>query len=210
MTILLLLCLLLGDGPTTAKRTIHDNVITSDKNPAIKIKVDDKLTYVGSFPFDIKHVAGGERHVWVQADKDKRITRLFTLQFEGYYDNVTYSYNYKPRNVVHLGENDYNSNGFFYDDSTYEKEHPGNEATGMRKFLEAKGYKLDYEQGLFRFYRSLPDDNKNEFLIFYIEPMKEMGISMKDTSENQQMDHEKELIAALRERALKTFTIIEH
>src|SRR5207253_2184708 len=124
-------------------------------------------------PFDIAHIAGGERHVWVEADKDKRVTRLFTLQFEGYYDSVSHRYNYKPRNVVHLGDNDYNSNGFFYDDTAYEKEHPGNEATAMHKFIESKGYKLDAEQGLYRFYRSLPDDNKNEFLIFYIEPMKE-------------------------------------
>jgi hypothetical protein len=203
-----------GAEPQPA-RTVHNNVITSAGDPAIKLEVSDDLKYLGFFPFDIKSVAGGQRHLWVKADKNKRIQRLFILQFEGYYPSQTYRYNYKPRNVVRLGANDYNSNGFFYDDTEYHKEHPGSEAELTRKFLEERGYKFDAEQLLFRFYRSLPDpdpakDHRNEFLIFYIEPMKELGITMKETTEEQQTEREKKLVAAARERALKTFKVLEN
>jgi hypothetical protein len=76
--------------------------------------------------------------------------------------------------------------------------------------VEDKGYTLDAEQVLYRFYRSLPDDHRNEFLIFHIEPMADLGIAMKDVTENQDTEREKGLVAAARERALKAFTILEH
>ena len=112
--------------------------------------------------------------------------------------------------ITKLGENEYNSNGFFYDDIAMSKERPGTEAELTRKFVEGKGYTLDPEQLLYRFYRSLPDDHRNEFLIFYIEPMADLGIALKNVSENQDGDREKVVLAAARERALKAFTVLEH
>jgi hypothetical protein len=204
---LALLLLLFADSQPL--RTVENNVITSTANPAIEIKVSNELKYLGSFPFTLGGgVAAGERHVWAKADKNQRVTKLFILQFEGYVPGSAYSYNYKPRNVTQLGANDYNANGFLYDDTQYHKEHPGNEAEMTRKFLEARGYSLDTEQLLYRFYRSLPEDHRNEFLIFYIEPLKELGITMKDTTEEQDSEREKQIIAAGRERALQAFTVI--
>lgn len=208
MTQLLLLLALLFSDSAAPKRVVSGDTITSDKSPAITMKVDKKLKYVGFFPFKIADIAGGERHVWVEADKQKRVKRLFILQFEGYNEGSGRTYNYKPRNVTKLGANEYNSNGFFYSDIAYSKERPGNEAELSRKFLEEKGYKLDEEQLLYRFYRALPEDgNRNEFLIFYIEPMADLGIALKDVTEDQSSDREKQLIAQARERALQAFTI---
>src|SRR6185369_15955874 len=128
--ILLLLALLAGAAaaPPTAKRTVSANVLRSERDPAIALKVADGFTYLGSFPFTIAGIAGGERHVWVDAGKDKRIRRMFILQFEGYFEGTGHRYNYTPRNVTKLGENDYNSNGFFYRDADLFKEKPGTEA----------------------------------------------------------------------------------
>ncbi len=205
---LLTLFLLLFASPEP-QRTVQNNVITSTANPVIKIKVADELKYLGSFPFTLgSGVAAGERHVWVKADKNQRVTKLFILQFEGYVPGSPHRYNYQPRNVTLLGAHDYNANGFLYDDTQYHKEHPGNEAEMTRKFLEARGYMLDAEQLLYRFYRSLPEDHRNEFLIFYIEPLKELGITMKDTTEDQDTDREKQIVAAGRERALQAFKVL--
>jgi len=210
--ILLLLALLAGGAaaPPTAERKVNAHVLRSERDPAIALKVADGFTYLGAFPFTIAGIAGGERHVWVDAGKDKRIRRMFILQFEGYFEGTGRRYNYTPRNVTKLGENDYNSNGFFYRDADLFKEKPGTEAELTRKFVEDKGYTLDAEQVLYRFYRSLPDDHRNEFLIFHIEPMADLGIAMKDVTENQDTEREKGLVAAARERALKAFTILEH
>lgn len=209
----LALLLLFSLADPQPSRTVAHNVITSPADPAIQIKVDRQLKYLGSFAFNIRDIAGGERHIWVKADKHKRVQKLFILQFEGYFPGSPHRYNYKPRNVTRLGANDYNANGFLYDDTAYHKEHPGNEAEGTRKFLEARGYTLDAEQLLYRFYRSLPDpdtanDHRNEFLIFYIEPLKELGITMKETTEKQDSEREKQIVTAARERALKTFTVV--
>jgi len=209
---LLALLLLLADPQ--AARNVEHNVITSTADPAIQVKVSDDLKYLGAFQFTLGGVASGERHVWVKADRHKRVTRLFILQFEGYFPGSPHRYNYKPRNVTKLGANNYNSNGFLYDDTQYHKEHPGNEAEGTRKFLEARGYTLDAEQLLYRFYRSLSDpdpakDLRNEFLIFYIEPLKDLGLTMKDTTENQDSEREKQIVAAARERALKAFQVVK-
>ena len=73
---------------------------------------------------------------------------------------------------------------------------------------EEKGYTLDPEQLLYLVYRSLPDDHRNEFLIFYIQPLADLGIALKDTSENQDTEREKAIVAAARERAIQAFTIL--
>ncbi|HUR37243.1 MAG TPA: hypothetical protein VM009_05465 [Terriglobales bacterium] len=209
-----LLALLLFFADPQPVRTVAHHTITSAADPAITIKVDKDLRYVGSFAFTIKNVAGGERHIWVKADRNQRVQRMFILQFEGYFPGSPHRYNYSPRNITHLGANDYNSNGFLYDDTAYHRENPGNEAEGTRKFLEALGYKLDAEQLLYRFYRALPDadlakNNRNEFLIFYLEPMKELGITMKETTERQDSVREKQVVAAARQRALKAFQVVK-
>ncbi len=218
MLTLSLLALLLAIAPasdpaSTSSRTVHNNVITSPAVPAIKLKVRGELKYLGFFAFDIGGIASGERHLWVKADKQKRVERLFILQFEGYTPGSTHRYNYKPRNVTRLGAHDYNSNGFLYDDMAYHREHPGSEAEGTRKFLEARGYKFDAEQMLYRFYRSLPDadlakDHRNEFLIFYIEPASAHGITLKETTENQDSPREKQIVDRARQRALNTFKVL--
>src|SRR3954471_8120387 len=190
-----LLTLLLASATAGAPvRSVHKNVLSSNKDPQIKIKVDRRFRYLGSFHFDIGNVAAGDRFVWVDAGRDKRVKRILSVQLEGYLPGKG-PYHYKPHNVTRLGENDYNSNGFFYDDSGYEKENPGNEATKMRKFVEAQGYKFAAEQGLYRFYRSLPEDHRNEILVFYIEDMATLGLKMADMTEDQDTPREKELVA---------------
>ncbi|HEX5045149.1 MAG TPA: hypothetical protein VFV75_19800 [Candidatus Polarisedimenticolaceae bacterium] len=197
-------------APPAVKRTVQDNVLRSPRDPEITLKVAEGFQYLGSFPFTLEGIAGGERHVWVDAGKDRRIRRMFILQFEGFFEGTGRRYSYTPRNVTRLGENDYNSNGFFYRDLDLFKERPGTEAERTRSFVEEKGYRLDPEQMLYRFYRSLPEDHRNEFLIFYIQPLAELGISLEHTSENQDTAREKELLAAARERALQAFTVMAH
>lgn len=202
------LTLALASAGEASPRRVSGDTLTSDRLPAVSLKVGKGLRYVGAFPFTIRDVAAGERHVWVDADARKRVRRLFVLQFEGFNEGSGQKYNYRPRNVTRLGAHDYNSNGFFYSDVEYAREHPGNEAERTRRFLEDKGYTLDAEQLLYRFYRSLPEDgHRSEFLIFHIEPMAGLGLAMKDVSENQDSEREKRLLAAARERALKAFAI---
>jgi hypothetical protein len=207
LTLAVLLVLESSAGPAP-RRVVSGDTIVSDGLPPLSLKVGKGLTYAGAFPFKIRDVAAGERHVWVDADGRKRVRRLFILQFEGFHAGSGQRYNYTPRNVTRLGSHDYNSNGFFYSDVEYGRERPGNEAELTRRFLEDKGYTIDAEQLLYRFYRSLPEDgHRSEFLIFYIEPMADLGLALAGVSEKQDSEREKTLIAAARERALKAFTI---
>ena len=210
MTATLTLLLILASAAPAPKRTVSGDTIVSDRLPVGSLSVEKALRYVGAFPFQIRDVAGGERHVWVDADARKRVRRLFVLQFEGYNEGTGHKYNYTPRNVTRLGAHDYNSNGFFYSDVEYSRERPGNEAELTRRFLEGKGYTLDAEQVLYRFYRSLPEDgHRSEFLIFYIEPLAGLGLALADATESQDSEREKKLLAATRERALKAFRIVK-
>jgi hypothetical protein len=208
ITHLILLSALALTEVAAPRRVVSGRTITSDRLPAISLGVAKGLDYVGVFPFTIRDVAAGERHVWVDADASKRVKRLFILQFEGFNEGTGQTYKYTPRNVTKLGAHDYNSNGFFYDDVEYGKERPGNEAELTRRFLESRGYTLAREQVLYRFYRSLPEDgHKSEFLIFYIEPMANLSIALRDVSENQDSEREKGLLDATRKRALAAFAI---
>jgi len=80
--------------PVTPGATIEGNDFVSTEMPKLRVTPDPKLTYIGSFPFDIDGSAGGYRFVWGEVDKSKHLLRTFIIQKEGFYLNSSGSYQY--------------------------------------------------------------------------------------------------------------------
>ncbi len=89
------LALLLVSTAATAadkepERKVEGTTVTSDQDPAVKVTFPATAQYVGSDRWDLYGIADAELHVFVEADAQKRVQRLYWVQFEGYLpDNTT-------------------------------------------------------------------------------------------------------------------------
>ena len=95
---------------TTQQRYVEGNVFTSTYLPAIRIEIDEALSYVGMMDFILKDIAQVERYVFVEADAQQRITRMIVFPFEGFLDNNDHYYRYRFIDPDTLGGLAFNHN----------------------------------------------------------------------------------------------------
>ena len=88
-------------------RRVKGQVLTSTSLPPIRIKFDKAFKYVGSQSFMLYDRAQVEQHFFVNADKQKRIKRMYMMQFEGYLPNIKATYDYPVTKTVTLGGQTY-------------------------------------------------------------------------------------------------------
>lgn len=166
-------------GQTIAKSSAPEqrahaekNVFTADPPSRLKLTLDSKFQYLGSFPFDIKGIAGGYRYVWGETDKGNHLNRTFIVQAEGYYPGNHGSYNYGTPNPVTIAGDVYQHNVWIYDNDQSAREDPGNESDLTRKFIRDKGYEWEPQLIMSRFARIVDESRKNEIIFFYFENLK--------------------------------------
>jgi hypothetical protein len=206
--LVILLCVATQLRTTEPVRTVRDNTLASDRLPAISVQVQKEFKYLGRIPLNIKNIAVGERFVFVHADQNLRIHRMFIVQMEGFLPDVEEIYRWKMENPRRLGHHDYRHNVSFYDNEAEIRENPGSEAEATMSFLKAKGYSLDVELTQSRFARVVGDDRKHEFLLFYTESMRDHGLKLADFSEDKPTNANKLSVEeALTKRSLEVFKI---
>jgi hypothetical protein len=64
------------------ERQVQANVLTSERDPKIRIKLPSSVQYVGADRWPLFDLADCELHVFVEATAQKRVQRLYWLQFE--------------------------------------------------------------------------------------------------------------------------------
>lgn len=166
-------------------RMVEDNTIISPHTPKIKIEVADEFDYVGQFDFEIiansneypmdlqgMPVAAGERLVFVKADQDKNIEKLFIVQFEGFLESNDFIYNYDFSNADFIADNKYRHNTWYYDNKVAIQENPLGESAKTDAFLKREGFQTEDHFMMSRFVGLASEDRKNEIIIFYIEMLK--------------------------------------
>ncbi len=149
--------------------SIEGNDFVSHEMPKLRVEVDSKLKYIGSFPFDIEGISGGYRYVWGEVGAGKHLKRTFIIQKEGFYPSSNDSYHYPTPNPATLGGHEYQHNVFIADNEQEIREHPGHEPDVTQKFLRSKGYQLDSQVVMSRFARIVGENKKNEIIFFYTE-----------------------------------------
>ena len=76
--------LVLGERTAKPERTVHDNVITSERNPKVRVRLPESAKYVGADRWVLYDIADCELHAFVDADAQTNVQRLYWVQFEGY------------------------------------------------------------------------------------------------------------------------------
>jgi hypothetical protein len=205
-----LVCLLFATsliGADKVKRTVVNNVLTSDSLPRITISVEPSLKYLGKFDFNLRNIAGGERHVWAETSAG-RVKRMFIVQLEGFLPNVDDYYKYPIRTPVKLGKHTYSHNLWFYNDDETRRADPPNEAGMTAKFLAERGLSLDSDLIMSRFARIVGEDKRNEIIFFYWENMRDHGLTAADFPKEEPVTPEhKKLAEEFFQRSLSAFSV---
>ena len=128
----------------TPERTVQDNVITSQRDPAVRIKLPEFAEYVGADRWDLYAIADCEVHAFVKADPQKNVQRLYWVQFEQYLPikpDLHHTYD-SPRHAT-IGGLD------FYVDTqigtTEQKPKPDSDGEHIRALVSGRGYKWPKE-----------------------------------------------------------------
>ncbi len=78
------LCATLIAQSVPPARKVMGNVVRSESDPTVRIELPKTVEYVGADRWVLYGIADCELHVFVEADAQKRVQRLYWVQFEGY------------------------------------------------------------------------------------------------------------------------------
>lgn len=190
------------------KRKVDDNILTSEDQPAIKVKVSDDFVYLGRLEFVLYSVAEVELFVFVNADAQHRVSGMFIAQFEGYLDSNAHVYNYPAAKLVKLHSHEFILDTFVYT-IAQDMENPESDSARTLNFVLENGYILPREAISSRFVRLL-EGRRRELLFSHMADLGYLGVRATEISKDFQLLPEYAGLAEVQlENALAAFEIIE-
>jgi hypothetical protein len=186
---------------------VENNTFISPDNPTIRVRVDRKLKYVGSVPFAIDKIAGGNRYVFVRATHDRRIQQMFIIQQEGFFASSNDTYKYRITDPAKLGSSEYQHSVILYDNDAGIREEPGKEADVTQRFLAAHGYVLEPELIMSRFARPADSQHKHEIIFFCYENLSAYGHKLTDFPNGSDNREKQDIKQKVDENCRKTFRV---
>ena len=164
------------------ERTIRGHTVVSTHDPAVLIRLPGSATYVGADRWVLGAYADDiELHAFVDADRERRVRRLYWVQFEAYLPSrPELKHHYTSRRHVTLGGMD------FYLDTWLEKdsaEEPDSDGVHLRAVLQSAGYALPKSRISARFVH-LMDDSRKELMYIYSEDSALTGFSVDELAES--------------------------
>jgi hypothetical protein len=169
---------LLAAQAAAPERIVQGNVLTSQRDPAVRITVPASAHYVGADRFVLYDIADCELHGFVEADENKTVRQLYWIQFEQYLPSrpdLHHTYD-SPRHTM-LGGLD------FYVDTWVEGQNdprtPGSDQQHIEALIRAKGYKMPPGMMSVRLVHLLDEAKRKELMIIYSENLDSTGLSVE-------------------------------
>lgn len=191
--------------------TVRDHSVTHPRT-GLTIRVPETATYVGSDRFDLYGVADAEIQVFAEADKTKRLTKLYWIQFESYWPSkpeLTHDYT-DNRREQHWGATTWISSS---PGSTTETPRPGSDTEHIRAILKRAGYTQPAEVMSVRLVQLLDDPKgtghgRDELMFIYAEDLAPTGKTLAELTTNGKPNASWTPIEkAVVERATKVFSM---
>jgi hypothetical protein len=189
------------------ERKVAGHVITSERDPAVRIELPKAAQDVGADRWVLYGVADCELHAFVEADAHKNIQRLYWVQFEGYLPSrpdLHHTYD-SPKHAT-IGGMD------FYVDTWVRTKDAATESGSDREHIEAlvraKGYRMPEGMMYVRLVHLLDEEKRKELMIIYGEDLAPAGFTAAELSEGGK-DHDQwpGMADAMLERAQRRITI---
>lgn len=188
----------------TPIRSVHGNVVTSTQEPRVYVRIPQTARYVGSDRWVLFGIANCQLFAFVQPDSEKRVQRIYWVQFEGYLPSMPkLQHEYRPtRHATFAGMDFYVDTGLEHNDPSGT---PSQDLRALEAWIRAKGYAVPQgintgsdEQHLDALLRaggySLPssmmsvrfvhllDNKRKELMIIYSENLASTGLTIDDLS----------------------------
>ncbi len=200
--------LVFGAANAAAKapeRIVQGSTVTSARDPAVSISVPTAAVYVGGDRWDLYDVADCEIHVFVEADAEKRVQRLYWIQFEGFLPTNARSYKYPfTEKLTHAGlEFDVRAQV----GDTPVKPKTGSDFQRVKMLVEKAGYQLPGAQMNVRLVHLLDDTKRKELMIIYAEDLATTGHTSAELKAASGEVRWEEIKADLIKRALENIRI---
>ena len=174
--ILALFCALVSGQSVAPERKVSGNVITSERDPAVRIEVPEQAQYVGANRFVLYRMADCELHLFVEADAQKNVQRLYWVQFEQYLASrpeMHHTYD-SPKHAT-IGGMD------FYVDSWVrtkdEKTESGSDLEHILALVRGKDYRMPEGMMYLRLVHLLDPAKRKELMIIYAEDLVPTGFT---------------------------------
>lgn len=165
------------------ERKVEGRTVESTHDPKVRLEFSSPIAYVGADRWILYDIADCEIHVFVEADKNKKVKRLYWVQFEGYIPEVSYTHDYSDsQSRATIGGKE------FYVDawaarSDKKPERPGSDTEHVRNLIKANGYTLPAELMSQRLVYLMPG-GRQELMIIYSEDLAPTGYTVADVSEH--------------------------
>jgi hypothetical protein len=180
------ICGVFGFGQTKEEfyRKVKGQILTSANSPEIRLKFSKKFKFAGSQKFILYDRAEAEQYFFVEAE-NKKIKRLYMLQFESFLPKIDGTYDYNEPQSVKIGGFDYFSNVEAVPNvEAALKAVPDSDIAKAAAFLQSKDFQIMKSLLYQRFVRVLGDDKRSEFIILYIEDSE--NVNSEKQTENLQ------------------------
>ena len=194
-----------GEQP---ERTVKDNVVSSQRDPMVRIKLPPYAEYVGADRWDLYNIADCELHAFIKPDAEKNAQRIFWVQFEQYLPSkpdLHHTYD-SPRHAK-IGGLD-----FFVDTavgSSEQKPKADSDGEHIRALVTSRGYNWPKEFMYVRFVHLLDDAKRKELMIIYGEDLGPTGFSAVDLRKGgRAYDRWSQIEEELIERARQAITLL--
>ena len=163
-------------GQAAPERNVEGNVVTSAHDPRVRIELPDTARYVGGDRWILYEIADCELHAFVDADAQKRIRRLYWVQFESYVASrpeLHHTYD-SPRHTS-LGGMD------FYVDTWVtgrgEAVTRGSDLEHILTLVRSRGYTMPAELMSVRLVHLVDEQKRKELMIIYSEDLAPTGLT---------------------------------
>src|SRR3954452_3017532 len=130
-----------ASGSDKPERQVKANVLTSQRDPKIRIELPRSVRYVGADRWPLFDLADCELHVFVDSKAGKKVQRLYWLQFEAYLPSrpeLHHTYPFTKTETI---------SGLLFDvrsrfGASAETPKPGSDNEHVQALLHAKRYEL--------------------------------------------------------------------
>jgi len=184
------------------ERTVTGNVVVSQHDPAVRIALPKQAVYLGAERFVLYGVADCEIHLFVEADAQRVVKRLYWIQFEGYLPSTPGAvYGYKFERTLDLGGMRFDVRPRF-GPSQPAKE--GSDSAKVQAMLHAHGYTEPAGMMNVRLVHLTDEAKRRELMVIYAEDLKETGFTADELMPSgrgnaQWPEIEKELMKRVKE-----------
>jgi hypothetical protein len=173
---IVLCCAFLRGQTAGPERRVEGNVITSERDPAVRVHLPKSAEYVGADRWVLYGMADCELHAFVDVDAQKNVRRLYWVQFESYLPTrPELKHTYDSPKHANLGGMD-----FYLDTWVRTKDaetQPGSDLEHILALIAAKGYRMPDRMMYVRLVHLLDEQKRKELMIIYGEDVTQSGFS---------------------------------